>query len=428
MILALHIALILILIYRWKWLMVDGSRPWISVVVLAMKVTLGWWLTGYYMTAYGGGDMHDFLKDAGRLAELFYKDTSGFFGVITGLPASGAQVSETIESMRFWVEKGVNLHYNDARTVIRFHALLGLFSGGQALVHLLWSNVVALAGSLTLLRFFSETDSPGKSLPLSSLIVLFLPGSLIWSSMVLKEPLLLLAMGVTLRYFRICIINHQREGIPYLIAGILLFLLVKSFWLLALVPGLAAWLLFRKSLRPAPVVYIAYTLAVLALVSVAAFYPAFDIPSLLYGQQLESWRFAVYRNAGSLFHPVPFAPDTFSLLKHLPQALAYSLFRPWPSEWIRFGNIPFIIENAVLVFLFIVAVISCRRRRISLGFPVMVAVMGAFVILAVCGFTGSVTGNLVRYRLPGILLLSGALWSLASGTSLSGRQSSAESK
>jgi len=413
MITFLHIILVLVLVFRWKWLGVDKSSPWLPVSVLTVRVAVGWWFTGYYLQSYGGGDMHVYLNDGLELADLFFKSPAAFVRVLAGLPVSGDDVRETLNSMQLWFDRGVNLHYNDARTVIRFHALIGLFSGGQLLVHLLWSNVAAMSGALALLRFFFTPDDRGKPLPLPSLILLFLPGSLIWSSMLLKEPLLLFALGISLRYFQLWIRSRRLDDLLVLFIGFGSFLLMKSFWLLVLVPGLAAWFIFREARAPARVVLTSYGLTLTLVTTLGFFLPACDIPSLLYGQQLESWRYAIYLNSGSLFHPVRFAPGTFSCLKHLPEALSFAMFRPWPGEFTRYVNLPFILENLMVLSLCVLSVRRALKASLSYSYGTLIAISGAVLILAVCGYICCNTGSLVRYRLPGLWLLTGALWSLA---------------
>lgn len=413
MITFLHIILVLVLIFRWKWLDIDQARPWLPVSILAVRVTVGWWLTDYYMKNYGGGDMHTYLNDGLQLAELFYKSPAGFMNVMVGWPGTAANAGETLDNMQLWYDQGVNLHYNDARTVIRFHAIIGLFSGGHLPVHLLWSNIAALLGALALLRFFFTPDDRGKPLPLPALILLFLPGSLIWSSMLLKEPLLLFGLGISLRYFQLWISSRRLNDLLVLLAGVSVFLLMKSYWLLVLGPGLAAWLIFRDTKAPARVVLISYVLTLLIVTTLGLFFPAFDMPALLYGQQLESWRYAVYLHSGSLFHPVKFAPGIFSTIRHLPEALYFAIFRPWPGEFNRYVNLPFILENLMLLLICIISVRRFLRSSVSFGYGQLIAISGAVLILAVCGYICCNTGSLVRYRLPGLWLLTGALWSMA---------------
>lgn len=413
MISVLHFLLALVLIGRWRWLCIDGSRSWLPVLILTVRVAAGWWCTGYYLQHYGGGDMHVFFKDSLLLSDLFFKSPSDYISVLLGCSSASGHADETLRGMQLWYDQGVNLHYNDARTVIRFHALVGLFSGGQIIVHLLWSNVVALAGSLALLRFFFTPDDRGKPLPLYSLLILFLPASLIWSSMLLKEPLLLFALGVTLRYFQLWMGSGSCRDLLILLIGLTFFLFIKSFWLLVFLPGMMGWMAFRRSTHPFRVVLLSYVLAGVFLALSGAVYPRFDIPALLFGQQLEGWRYSVFLGSGSLFHPLSFAPDWFSLIKHGPEALHSAVGRPWPDEFIRISNLPFIIENFLVLSVGLAALWQVSKGKTKPGYGHWLALIAAVIILAICGYISSNSGSLVRYRLPGLLLLAGALWSMA---------------
>jgi len=310
-----------------------------------------------------------------------------------------------------WHDSGYGILYNDARTVVRFHALLSIFSGTNEWVHLIWSNVLSVLGMSALLRFFFSVRGSEPVIPRTALLIFFLPNVFIWSSAILKEPLLLFAMGMTLRYFQLWIYNRR----PFYMYGLILFtgcfMLIKSFWLLAFLPGLLVWMLIKEVKHPVRTFVFSYSIALVLVLFAGHFYSVLDVPALLYGQQLNMWRYAVFMKAGSLVHPVSFAPAVASFLKHIPEAFSFALFQPWPWQLLKWYHFPLVVENIFfpLVFTRAMYFVGVKSERPSA--EVVLAVIAGVIISVVCGFTTPVIGSLIRFRMPGLLLLILAFYS-----------------
>ncbi len=416
MLLLVHILLIVLIFTRTSLLKLRGLPSYLLMLVLLLKVSGGYAIAKYYLSTYKGGDIQGYLADVVSLHKVFLHNPAGFFKLIFGIDEHSPAMENIISGLKMWNDSGYNSHYNDARTVIRFHALLSIVSGNNEWVHLLWSNVMALAGMLSLLRFFYTTVDGKAEVPAAALSFFFLPNVFIWSSAILKEPLLLFVLGMTLRYFQLW--NHRRER-RYLLILLLSvggFLLVKSFWLLSLLPGLVGWFLFPDMKKPFQTVALSYLTALVLVLVLGSIWPAWDVPALLFGQQLNMWRFAVFMNAGSLIHPISFAPTIGSFLSHLPEAFTYALVQPWPWQLAKWYHFPLFLENLVFPLLLILCFRNFKYTRKSPGTEIMLALAAGSVIVVVCGLTTPVIGSLIRFRMPGLLLILLALHGYYAGS------------
>ncbi|MBK9401677.1 MAG: hypothetical protein IPN36_12735 [Bacteroidetes bacterium] len=409
MIVFLHILVLIILFYRTSFLKIKGVPGWYLPCLLLLKVAGGFFIANYYMSTYQGGDMQGYMADTVAFYNLFLENPMLFFKMMLGMENESTQLF--INNLTIWPDNGYGFLFNDARTVVRFHALLSIFSGTNEWVHLLWSNVLSIMGMNALLQFIFSSRGKKPIIPHAAFLVFFLPNVFIWSSTILKEPLLLFAMGMTLRYFQLW--NNNRR--PIYLVGLLLFtgcfVLIKSFWLLVFLPGFFIWMFKRDMNKPLQTMSITYFVTLVLVLVGGIFFPVLDVPALLFGQQLNMWRFAVFMHAGSLVHTVSFAPTITSFLLHIPDAFSFALFQPWPCQLAKWYHFPLFLENLIFPLIFFLALYFAWRKREMPSAEVVLAAIAGIIILVVCGFTTPVIGSLIRFRMPGLLLLILAFYS-----------------
>ncbi|MFM9008260.1 MAG: hypothetical protein ACKORE_06750, partial [Bacteroidota bacterium] len=320
--LLIHLALAGLLLWSTRFWRIFGSRSWIILVLLVFRLACGVFFTDGYARRYGGGDMHGYLHDARLLADIAAEEPSDFLRLLAGLDPNSEVAVEALKGSRTWIDRGYNPWFNDGRNLIRVHALIALTSAGNPLVHLLWVNMLALFGFVFLLKaFFSE------QVPLWTSVFPILPNALVWSSMLLKEHLLLLGIGLVL-YSCVQLKYDAKKLYGLFGVGVVLLMCFKSYWFLMLFPGLIVWL-FRSS-KPlgAGHVVLAYLFSFILVILLSAVHVIPDIPDVLAGQQRNAWRLAVFSGAGSVLTPIVFSHDWWSILRHTPEALIIALIQP----------------------------------------------------------------------------------------------------
>lgn len=405
LLLILHIVIVYWILANSKFLKLDGvTSAWMALVII-LKVVSGYFVGRYYLATYQGGDIQGYLLDANQFFLLFQEHPMDFFKLIVGIEVKSETIQEFYTHLTSWFSSGYSTQYNDARSVIRFHALIRLFSEGNEWIHLLWSNVLCVAGMIAMIQFISFKNIESIAFNRWALLILFLPNVFIWSSAILKEPLLIFALGMTLKYFQQFNESRNLSKAVGLMFFVLCFLLIKSFWLLALFPGLLIWFLMPNMKKAFLTISISYAIALLLVLVVGEFIVTFNLPDLIFGQQRNMWRFVVYMHSGSIIPPIAFAPNPLSFVSHLPEAFCNGMFQPWPWQLTKWYFFPLTMENFVFPVLVAAVVYKIRSKLVPVRPALMIALLSGITIVIVSAFTTPVIGSLIRYRMPGLLLM-----------------------
>lgn len=405
----LYMSIFIYLINRYESLQPPGIKLIYVSLYFVLKCAIGIGLGILYKNYYDGGDTFGYYFDSSQLFSLIFNDPISYFRILIGFTADSPEIASHLSILNLWNSSGFDDYYNDSHTLLKINSIIRIFSFGYYDVHVVWMNFLSYLGLLWLYKVFIRSNiNDNSKLSLFKLIPFFLPSVLIWGSGFLKEPIIILFLGALFRTLQLL----AREGrFRFLALSLILmfsFIFVKTYIIALIIPGLAGYFLgtktnFKKAWMFVPLTYLATILFVFIL---GKYYGYFDVPSLLYGKQLNSLRFAIFMHAGSYVHPVAFAPSIVSFLKHFPEAVWFAIARPYPSELPAFWMFPFSIE-----WLFIIAIIFCAIFKES--FKQTFANPKAWLIfctsigiLAIVGFTNPVLGNTVRYRMAGALLLA----------------------
>jgi hypothetical protein len=405
LLLVLHIAIVFWILSRSNFLKLEGvSNLWMALLLI-LKVVGGYCVGRFYLATYQGGDIQGYLSDANQFFVLFGESPADFFRLIFGLEVEYDSLKDFYSSLTTWFDSGYSNHYNDARSVVRFHALVRLFSDGNEWIHLLWSNVLCIAGMVALIQFVNAQNFQSFAFNRWALLFLFLPNVFIWSSSILKEPLLIFAMGMSLKYFQRWNFNRNISNAVAMLFFVFCFFLVKSFWLLVLLPGLLIWFVMPIMKRASLTVTLSYCAILLLVLLVGEFLLPLNLPDLIFGQQRNMWRYVVYMHSGSIIHPVSFAPNPLSFISHLPEAFSYGMFQPWPNQLTKWYYFPLTLENFVFPVLLVAVLYKIRIHKTNLRPAQLIALYAGIAIVIISAFTTPVIGSLIRYRMPGLLLM-----------------------
>lgn len=405
MLIALHILLMAWIVFKSQLFRNLSIAPALVMLVLISKVFFGYAITEYYGKKYGGGDMHNYLNDINTMYHLYSKSPSDYLRTIAGFDPVDISSVELISKMSAWNDYRYRPGFNDARTVIRLHALLRLVSGGQIWIHLIWSNFIWFCGTAALMRFFFQGIGPLVKAPQWAWLLMFIPNSILWTSPILKESLLIFTLGTTLRSFQCWMNRKTLFDFSFFILSAIGFFLVKWFWLAALIPGLAGWYFTAIAPKPMFRILIAYIIVFLFVAMSGYFIPDIYLPGLLFGEQLNMLRFAVFMHAGSLIQPVAFAPSYISIIKHIPDAFFICMTQPAFDAGLSLLFIPLVVENLLFPIMLFILIYQRKWNFIFSKPETCTALLLGLIIILVSGFTTPVAGTLIRYRLPGLILL-----------------------
>ncbi len=230
------------------------------VVAFLLKIAAGFALTWIYTHYYPDRQTADIFKYYDD-AEIMFSSVENhhymdYLKMLSGIGNDNTYFDENYyNKMNHWYRHYDFGTYNDNHTIIRFNALVMLFSFGVFHVHTIFICFICLLGLTALYKTFSAYF-PNKEKLLFAIMFL-VPSVLFWSSGVLKEGLLLCALGFLFYgFFNIFIRKkHILLNVVCLVASTFFILINKNYLLLAVVPALICFYCVHKFNIKRPVLF-----------------------------------------------------------------------------------------------------------------------------------------------------------------------------
>lgn len=201
MILSIILLSILILIIRYNsFFRLEGCSPWTLSVAFSIKLLVA--SLFYYVYVYKIGpnqapsDAIRFMDESKMLFDVYAKSKSDYLSLLTGI-GDNARMLHTYMDKSFIWDAGNFTVINDSRNTIRIHSLIQFISQNQIAIHFIILNFIALIGIQQL--FLSIKKHSTIKPNLLFFMLLMLPSLLFWSSSILKEPFLVIGLGVLMR-------------------------------------------------------------------------------------------------------------------------------------------------------------------------------------------------------------------------------------
>lgn len=219
-----------------------------ALAVFFVKVACGFaltWIYTRYYTDRSTADIFKYYDDAKVIYSAFEKGNySDYFRMMFSISNDNAYFDENYyRHMNHWYRMNDYGAYNDDHTIIRVNAFIMLFAFGSFHVHTVVMCFLSLCGLMALYRTFVDY-LPGKKTVLF-MAVFLLPSVLFWGSGVLKEGILLFAMGFLFYSFFYVFIRKKNIllNLATLVASVCLLSINKNYLLAAVVPALGCfWL------------------------------------------------------------------------------------------------------------------------------------------------------------------------------------------
>lgn len=396
---------------------------------LVMHVLSGFAVIWVYQFYYGGGDIFGYHRSGVVLAELLRYDSN-----------LAPEIFRALVQLPFHLPVSDFDGRNSTTTVQLISGLLHFICGDSlyAVVAL-----IALASSyskLLIFRTFSSEVSR-EQMPTVFAALMLMPSAVFWTSALLKEPFVMVAIGPMLwGATHLARLERPVVGTLAFLPSAFLILLLKPYVLLCIGIAVAIWIVWsrvvsKRAQRAKPIFVV---LGILALVGVVLGISSV-VPQLGVSQMGESMvRFrqnnALEEGGSTYYLNDPAAnsddPDEASLLSQLrlaPLGLATALYRPalWEAR-----NPMLLINSFETTWLAVLTIQLVRQRRLRLTSLLMESPLLAFcasftLLLGLgTGLASSNLGSLSRYRAPMIPFFAAALI-YAKGTRL-GRETEGE--
>lgn len=413
------------LIYYWKFFDIKGVRRKYLISVFLLKILVGIGLSLLYTDHYTSrktGDAFRFYDDAAIMYSSIDEDPVIFLRLITGI---GMKTDE--QSLKYYMrmthlERNYHKGFlNDNATIIRVNAIVMIFSLGYYHIHTAFWCFFAMIG-LTAIFKLCVNHFPRKKWAMFFAVFL-LPTVLFWSSGVLKEPLLLLGLGIfLLGFIRFIYSEHSRSDYWKILFGFLILLVAKGYVIQCLAPALVG-LLLAKAFGGRRF-WLWFSLPHILIIPVLLIGPHISndlkISEIMSNKQIAFYNVAAESNSGSVIEILPINKP-IDVILNAPAALVNTYLRPWPWQWEKLLYIPAALENLLLLFALGIMVWNFKRPY-GLSIPVL-AFCGSFVVVlgVLTGEVVPVLGALVRYKLPSLIFLFVLLFALTDHVKLQRR-------
>lgn len=407
-----YLFFLLILIDKIPFFKNSGFQRYSLWLAFLIKVGCGLMVYVIYAFYYGNrieSDTFKYFDDSYYMYEALYNKPVDFFKMLFGIQCEGEYFDlNYYNKMNNWYRVYENSLYNDNRLIIRVNAFLRIFSFGNYHVHSIILNFIAFTGSIGLARFFLHFI---KSKWKVYIAVFLIPSVIFWSSGILKESLLLFAMGLFCYFIYRLTFEKKTKYLLYLILPFSLLVLLKFYVFVAFFPAILGWY-FSETTRLRWIAYpIVFTsLALIALI-IGLSNSEYDFIKILVRKQHDFIGMAIQLKANSAIPMDLLEENIFSIIKSIPIGIINSLTRPWPFEIKNILFIPAALENIILLGLIILALFQKKRQiNTSLNF-IIFCLTFTFLLYSIIGISTPILGALVRYKIPAMPFLLIAIMS-----------------
>lgn len=395
-----------LLIEKTDFFKISGiSLRWIQTLFL-VKCLAGltlWWIYSYHYQYRDTSDAFRYFDDAMVVLALLKTDPDMFFRFLLGFRLDDPAVRPIFDQMHGWTSSYSYGIQNDNPTIIRINILIGLFSFGNYHVHTIVMSFLSTIGIVFILKVLSRWD-----ILLSKIFLVFmftLPNVIFWSSGLLKEAPLILAIGLLV--YGLVALNHKRfTALIYLPIVISFMFFLKGYVILSMIPAMTFFISTLWSRKRWQVLtFGGLGLVVIWLLS-NAFYPAGDYLYVLQKKQTDFYNVAKMQAAGSVVEMAAIG-DLQEYLLSIPSYLTHAFARPFWNEGEGLFYLVCKLEIVWFVGMFVVATVGLFSVKNIKAFRLICFGWLVFVVLgAVIGSTVPILGAVVRYKVPALFVFS----------------------
>ncbi len=372
--------------------------------VFVLKIFAGILLGYLYQIYFNGGDTYVFFNDANKLFAIGKSHPGDFIKILFGIGDRHA-LAPYYNQLSGW--NNYEYLYNDSKTIIRINAAIRIFTFGYYNVHVVFFCFLSLTGLNGLFKIFSGFF-PGKEKEL--FVAAFLvPSVLFWTSGILKEGILVFALGIFLYSFTKLV--SAKPSLKHVLSfgtGLLLLVYLKIYTLMMIIPGMIAygWSVktnYKNVLLKFSATYFLYFIFLFNLKYIN---PNYNLAEIIYWKQHNSIAYAKYMNSGSFVEPpLLMEPTINSIIIKAPHALLNAFILP---NWNHIHN-PFAmtaaLENLGIILIIGLTIIFSKRLDNNQKPLFYLSLFFMIFLFTLIGLTTPLIGSMVRYKVPALPFL-----------------------
>jgi len=379
---------------------------WVTFGLKFLASLLLFYIYTAHYTERTEADIFKYFDDSEVIADALTEHPTDYIKLMMGV---GIETDYYFDNyyvkMNNWDRAYDSNVYNDSHTIIRFNAFVRLFSFGNFHIHSLFFSLLSMIGLVALYKVFQVYFERLKTLLL--MLLFFTPSVFLWTSGVLKESILIFAIG-SLFYGIHKMIYHPILWKVIIGIALSFFLLIymKFYVLIAFLPSIICFIVVRYAKKYEVTLYIAI-FAFFGLIAFNAKHipPHIDMVKTLARKQQDFKRLAEWQNAGSVFELTDIDQSFVGIMKVVPEGVLNCFIRPLPTNANSVLYYPAIIENGIVLVLILLVIFGMiKSNLVHLNHRsknlLLFTIFFTFTLFAIIGVTTPVAGALVRYKVP----------------------------
>lgn len=404
---------------------IPGISRRILLGLFFLKLLFGFGLAWMYTDHYENrrtGDAFRFYDDAVLLHGSLDDGIGTYAKLMTGISLQEDSVAMSYYVRMTHFEREFYTGFlNDNATIIRANALVMLFSRGYYHVHTAFWCFFAMVGLTAILKLLVQFFPTKKVQMLFA--VFLLPTVLFWASGVLKEPILLLGLGLfLLGFIRLIVNDYRKRDLISMVFGFLILLFTKGYVLQCMAPAITGLLLVR--VFPKQKFWAMFSIPHIGAIILIFIGPyisdGLKVAELMSLKQTAFYNISNESGAGSTIE-IPPIESSWDVILNAPTALKNTYLRPWPWEWSKLLYIPAGLENFILMLALFLMLWNFRKPS-GMGLPIIAFSLSFIMTLGIIsGEVVPVLGALVRYKLPALIFLFVLIFALTNDAKLTRR-------
>lgn len=381
-----------------------GLAPKWLLLLFATKIIAAYAIVGVYQIAYDDHQKSDVFKYYyGGLAlySAIEDNPVDYFKMVSGICADEPQLEYYYDKADHWYKAWNYGLLNDNRTVIRYNAILDLFTQGNLWLNLIISAFIAFCGAYFLaLAMLGFCNGKRWIAVVSAFLV---PSVLFWSSGMMKECIVMFSVGLLVFSWTALCRKFTVLKLLIVIASAWLLFLAKFYVLLAMLPGM---LMFAMPSKLGMKKLLVSSAVVFALVVTLFFFSGsifgYDLVDTIVKKQHDFVNMVntEANYSGSNIEIKELEPTFVGFVSCLVPAYINTLFRPFVTEADSFIKLVCCAENLLFLLLFLYMCIRFKPIDNNQFRFILFTLCFMLVLYALIGMTTPNLGALVRYKIP----------------------------
>jgi hypothetical protein len=358
----------------------------------------------YYYPVRMEADTFKYFDDSKYLYNALWEHPLDYFKMLFGINCENDYfLKHYYSDMYNWYRSYDNGLLNDNRLVIRLNAFVRLFSFGNYHVHSLFFNFLTFIGSYSLARLFLVfSESKWKTY----LVVFLIPSFVFWSAGILKESILIFALGsFTWNVYKIISGSHKISTYLWILFLIPILFTMKFYVFVALIPAILAWWISQKTKRTISIHLVTIVACLLVALGIGTIFPTYNFLVIMAAKQGDFINLANFLNVNSSIYMDYLEPNLWSFIKASPKAFINTLTRPWPTELKGILFYPPLFENLFIIFILFMGWFYRKKVNPKQWKFIIFCLTFSILLFVIIGLTTPIIGAIVRYKIPAIPFL-----------------------